>query len=72
KQNWERGHDNGEAEVAGGGFALTRLQKKLPQKVRPVKPPPTAVKAGPFVAVSYKKKTPQHNPVLIWYFVFCL
>ncbi|MGS6497676.1 hypothetical protein, partial [Enterobacter hormaechei] len=59
KQNWERGHDNGEAEVPGGGFALTRLLKKLPQHVWPVSAAPPGVKAGSVVRSG--GLTPPHN-----------
>ncbi|MGS6221633.1 hypothetical protein ACVGW2_06965, partial [Enterobacter intestinihominis] len=66
------GHDNGEAEVPGGGFAFTGLQNKLPQQLGPVSPPPPGVKAGRVVrsgaltpglyhtAVSYKQ-LPAHQ-----------
>ncbi|MGS6468828.1 hypothetical protein ACVGW6_10445, partial [Enterobacter intestinihominis] len=42
-------HDNGEAEVAGGGFALPRLLNNLPQQVGPVSAPAPGVNAGSVV-----------------------
>ncbi|MGS6222982.1 hypothetical protein ACVGW2_14115, partial [Enterobacter intestinihominis] len=41
--------DNGEAEVAGGGFALPGLQNNVPEHVGPVIAAPPGVKAGTVV-----------------------
>ncbi|MGS6405788.1 hypothetical protein, partial [Enterobacter intestinihominis] len=59
--NWERGHDNGEAEVPGGGFPITGLLKKLPAHVGPVIAAPPGVKAGTVVRSGGPTPAPNHT-----------
>ncbi|MGS6276112.1 hypothetical protein ACVGV7_06205, partial [Enterobacter intestinihominis] len=54
--------DNGEAEVAGGGFPLPRLQNKVPEQVGPVIAPPTGLYAGSVVRSGGHTPPPNHNP----------
>ncbi|MGS6461948.1 hypothetical protein ACVGXT_00180, partial [Enterobacter intestinihominis] len=61
KQNWERGHDNGEAEVAGGGLALPGLLNNVPEHVGPVTAAPPGVKAGSVVGSGGRNPAPNQN-----------
>ncbi|MGS6212249.1 hypothetical protein, partial [Enterobacter intestinihominis] len=56
------GHDNGEAEVPGGGFALPGLLNNVPEHVGPVSAAPPGVKAGSVVRSGGPPPPPTPTP----------